>query len=254
MIGAMPAVAVRHERRKNKTKDKSNRPSRLLLKPYNVQQGDGQSSGGAMSPMGSHAHSQAASRAGSRAGSPTHTAQNGSGVTTAADTIYVRYGDECFYNKLSLLHFIIFFLLGGLTVLVVGAVQFKREAGLSYLRYHFLVAGAVLVLVGIVLLVIKCACFRTPLPDDDDYEEDLEHKSSGSKLASPITTTHPHLTITPAKSRTPQKSDGSPEENLSLTNSENRRRKSSTLSQTSLKNSEVNKAPPDLKKAALAPV
>ena len=34
MIGAMPAVAVRHERRKKKTKDKENRPKHLLLKAH----------------------------------------------------------------------------------------------------------------------------------------------------------------------------------------------------------------------------
>ena len=34
MIGAMPAVAVRHERRKKKTKDKENRPKHLLLRPH----------------------------------------------------------------------------------------------------------------------------------------------------------------------------------------------------------------------------
>ena len=46
-----------------------------------------------------------------------------------------RYGDECFYGKISLLHFIVFFLLGGMTVAIVGAVQFKEEAGLANLRY-----------------------------------------------------------------------------------------------------------------------
>ena len=59
-----------------------------------------------------------------------------------------RYGDECFYGKLSLLHFIIFFFLGGLTVLVVGIVQFKKEAGFSNFRYHFLVAGGILISIG----------------------------------------------------------------------------------------------------------
>ena len=55
----MPAVAVRHERRKKHKKDK--RPKKLLLKPYQGQQD------GTMSPTGGHA-----SRAGSRVGSPTH--------------------------------------------------------------------------------------------------------------------------------------------------------------------------------------
>ena len=65
MIGAMPAVAVRHERRKKKSKDK--RPKKLLLKPYQGGQNDG-----TMSPTTAHT-----SRGGSRAGSPTHGTQNG---------------------------------------------------------------------------------------------------------------------------------------------------------------------------------
>ncbi len=36
--------------------------------------------------------------------------------------------------QVSLLHFVVFFLLGGVTVIVVGAVQFKEEAGWSELR------------------------------------------------------------------------------------------------------------------------
>ena len=44
-------------------------------------------------------------------------------IPAAAEPSQIRYGDECFYGKVSLLHFIIFFLLGGLTVLIVGAVQ-----------------------------------------------------------------------------------------------------------------------------------
>ena len=65
MIGAMPAVAVRHERRKKKSKDK--RPKKLLLKPYQGGQNDGTMSPGSAQP----------SRVGSRAGSPTHGNQNG---------------------------------------------------------------------------------------------------------------------------------------------------------------------------------
>ena len=65
MIGAMPAVAVRHERRKKKHKDK--RPKKLLLKPYQGGQNDGTMSPGSAQP----------SRVGSRAGSPTHGNQNG---------------------------------------------------------------------------------------------------------------------------------------------------------------------------------
>jgi hypothetical protein len=113
---------------------------------------------------------------GSRAGTPT-SADGGPGAasnhhehTDDADvdelkhkTVYVRYGDECCNNRVSLLHFIIFFLLGGITVVIVGAVQFKKEAGLSELRYHFLVLGSLLVTVGLVLLVVKCVWFRVPV-------------------------------------------------------------------------------------------
>lgn len=179
-----------------------------------------------------------------------------------------RYGDECFYNKLSLLHFIIFFLLGGLTVLIVGAVQFKKEAGLSYYRYHFLITGAVLVVIGILLLVVKCACFRIPLPDEDLEEmDDLGHikeaaekiGGSGSKMASPCNVKQPpHLsvTITPAASNTTRKRasslgpPGDPDEKQALTQSSSphsgngsSRRRSSTCSNTNHPASSTNVTP-----------
>ena len=66
-----------------------------------------------LSPNGSHAPSANPSRA----GSPTHQGD-------LPELGYeVRYGDDCFDGKLSLLHFIVFFFLGGVTVLIVGAVQ-----------------------------------------------------------------------------------------------------------------------------------
>ena len=171
MIGAMPAVAVRHERRKNKKADKSNRPNRLLLKPH-VNKGQNET----LSPCGSHAPSVNPSRQ----GSPTqHDLPDG------MESGAVHYGDECFYGKVSLLHFIIFFFLGGLTVLIVGAVQFKKEAGLSNLRYHFLVAGGILVAIGCLLLVVKCACFCIPIPDEyeDENEDFLNPTPAGEKKA-----------------------------------------------------------------------
>ena len=51
---------------------------------------------------------------------------------------------------------------GGLTLTVVGAVQFKSEAGLGHLKHHFLAAGGVLLVAGLLLLIVKCACFRKP--------------------------------------------------------------------------------------------
>ena len=68
---------------------------------------------------------------GSHPGTPIHGhahPTNGDvGVPAAPEATQVRYGDECFYGKVSLLHFIVFFLLGGLTVLIVGAVQVTHE-------------------------------------------------------------------------------------------------------------------------------
>ena len=177
MIGAMPAVAVRHERRKgkNKKKDKSNRPNHLLLKPHvNKGQTDG------LSPCGSHAPSANPSRQGSPTG---HGGDLPDGLESGGS---VHYGDECFYGKVSLLHFIVFFFLGGLTVLIVGAVQFKKEAGLSNLRYDFLVAGGILVAIGCLLLVVKCACFCIPVPDEyEDENEDFLNGDPKAKNSSP---------------------------------------------------------------------
>ena len=69
MIGAMPAVAVRHERRKKKKKDL--RPKKLLLTPHQGGQND-QKDGGAISPT-----LCSTSKVGSRAGSPSHGNTNG---------------------------------------------------------------------------------------------------------------------------------------------------------------------------------
>ena len=83
MIGAMPAVAVRHERRKKGATSQKDqilagqiRPNQLLLLRPHLQSGKGGTSltDGA-SPMGSHAPSVATSQQGSRAGSPTHHAE-----------------------------------------------------------------------------------------------------------------------------------------------------------------------------------
>ena len=46
----------------------------------------------------------------------------------------VHYGDEWFYGKVSLLHFVIFLILGGLVVLIVGLVQLKKEATLNFFK------------------------------------------------------------------------------------------------------------------------
>ena len=67
---------------------------------------------------------------GSHVGTPTHAhlhLTNGDLGVSAAESAEVRYGDECIGGRVSLLHFIVFFLLGGLTVLIVGAVQVNQS-------------------------------------------------------------------------------------------------------------------------------
>ena len=48
-------------------------------------------------------------------------------MVPADPAVILMYGDECCYAKVSLLHFIVFFFLGGLTVIIVGFVQVSTD-------------------------------------------------------------------------------------------------------------------------------
>ena len=163
MIGAMPAVTVRHERRKN-TKDhpdaepgllhgpsKNVRPkgSNLLksqlASPSSAASATSGISSGAGTPAKAATTSLAPSSAcGAHQGDPRllsaplpsataagcglvkgcSLASSRAGSPVAADpAVVLMYGDECCYAKVSLLHFIVFFFLGGITVMIIGAVQ-----------------------------------------------------------------------------------------------------------------------------------
>ena len=67
-------------------------------------------------------------------------------------------------------------------MLIVGAVQYKKEAGLFSYRHSIIIAGVILIAVGIILLIIKCICFRVPILEeyDDDQDEFLEKKSGSN--------------------------------------------------------------------------
>ena len=67
-------------------------------------------------------------------------------------------------------------------MLIVGAVQYKKEAGLFTYRHSIIIAGVILIAVGIILLIIKCICFRVPILEeyDDDQDEFLEKKSGSN--------------------------------------------------------------------------
>ena len=69
--------------------------------------------------------------------------------------------------------------------------QFKKDAGLTGFRYHFLWTGGSLVAVGFLLLVVKCACFRNPLPDEyaddiDDFLSPHGEKKNGSDVPNAV--------------------------------------------------------------------
>lgn len=208
MIGAMPAVAVRHERRKN-TRDHPDAEPGLLhgpsknirprgSNPLKLRPTSPSSAAAATLVLASGAGNAKASVSPSSSSGDPHLlrvpptsepatasignvtdgslANSRTGSPVAADpAVVLMYGDECCYAKVSLLHFIVFFILGGITVIIIGAVQFHEEAGLSRYRYQFLLAGVLLITFGFVLLFVKCHWFRQPLPFLDE-EESPEHK------------------------------------------------------------------------------
>ena len=51
------------------------------------------------------------------------------------------YGDECCDGRISLLHFMVILLLAGITILIVGAVQYKEEAELFKFRKIIITVG-----------------------------------------------------------------------------------------------------------------
>ncbi|KAF6199251.1 hypothetical protein GE061_007276 [Apolygus lucorum] len=117
MIGAMPAVAVRHERRRQEKRNK--RPSLLYLQ----------------SP-----HSRSATPSPLQSPPASH---------QFPPEIYV-----C--GKVSVLHIVVVSLLLGAVLLIVGLVQLKPGADASQHRYMLLGSGAFLVVVGIALAVVRC--------------------------------------------------------------------------------------------------
>ena len=178
MIGAMPAVAVRHERRKQKTSKahildgKNFRPNHLnVLKAHHEPGAEDLDS-----PPESAVISAVQSRHGSRAGSPSPEDDPKHAVH------FVRYGDECCDGKVSLLHFITCFFLTGITFVVIGAVQFKEEAGLADLKFHFLIIGLILIILGAGLAVIKWVWFRVAYPV---YYGDIEDAAMLTALKKP---------------------------------------------------------------------
>lgn len=120
MIGAMPAVAVRHERRRQEKRLK--RPSQLYL-------------GGQWLPP--------------LQGSPPTPSSHGHNNLESLPELYL-----C--GKISGLHAVVVCLLLGAVVLVVGLVQLAPGATTTNHRMALLVAGAALLILGFILAGVRC--------------------------------------------------------------------------------------------------
>ncbi|XP_043286000.1 uncharacterized protein [Venturia canescens] len=132
MIGAMPAVAVRHERRRQEKRLK--RPSQLYL-------------GGQWMPPPQ--------------GSPPTPSPHGH--NSHLDPMPELY----LCGKISGLHAVVVCLLLGAVVLVVGLVQLAPGATTTDHRLALLIAGATLLLLGIILAGVRCYVLHCmPLPAD----------------------------------------------------------------------------------------
>ncbi|XKL69378.1 hypothetical protein PGB90_007147 [Kerria lacca] len=118
MIGAMPAVAVRHERRRQEKRAK--RPSLLYLQSTQ-----------------------------SRSTSPSPVQSSPVLYSTPQLEIYIL-------GKISLLHIAVVTMLVGAVTLFVGLVQLKPGAEASQYRYVLIGSGLICTLLGTVLAVIRC--------------------------------------------------------------------------------------------------
>ncbi|CAL7935295.1 uncharacterized protein LOC143428340 isoform X2 [Xylocopa sonorina] len=132
MIGAMPAVAVRHERKRQEKRLK--RPSQLYIGSQWMPPPQG--SPPTPSPHGHNSHLE------------------------PLPELYL-----C--GKISGLHAVVVCLLLGAVVLVVGLVQLAPGATTTDHRLALLVAGTILLLLGIILAGVRCYVLHcVPLPTE----------------------------------------------------------------------------------------
>ncbi|KAJ2939795.1 hypothetical protein O0L34_g17986 [Tuta absoluta] len=141
MIGAMPAVAVRHERRRNEKRGTGRRPSQLPLQI-------GRPDTGEPTPSPDH-----------------HRLRN---------ELYV-----C--GKVAALHAVVGSLLLGIVVLVVGLVQLSPGAEAAQHRYYLMGAGAALVGAGVIGAVLRCICLHWYNRKFREEAEEHEHQHTSHK-------------------------------------------------------------------------
>ncbi|XP_022830502.1 uncharacterized protein LOC111359274 isoform X4 [Spodoptera litura] len=153
MIGAMPAVAVRHERRRNEKRGGGGgrRPSQLPLQLGRPMDADA-------TPSPDH-----------------HRLRN---------ELYVCGK----YAQVAALHAVVGSLLLGIVVLVVGLVQLSPGAEAAQHRYYLMGAGAALVGAGILGAVLRCICLhwynRKFRQDNEEDPEPTTHKNGVSVVES----------------------------------------------------------------------
>lgn len=150
MIGAMPAVAVRHERRKGQEK-RSKRPSQLYI-------------GGHWLPPNSPSPTPSPS------GVPYDDGGGGDGDRLPELYICGKVSIDTFLNnikmlfilnyKVSALQLIVGSILLGAIVLIVGLVQLVPNAADADHRYIFIGAGTILLVIGLVLTAVRCFCMH----------------------------------------------------------------------------------------------
>ncbi|CAG9785972.1 unnamed protein product [Diatraea saccharalis] len=120
MIGAMPAVAVRHERRRAEKRSTGRRPSQLPLQLGRPPDAD---------------------------------------ATPSPDQHRLR-NELYVCGKVAALHAVVGSLLLGIVVLVVGLVQLSPGAEAAQHRYYLMGAGAALVGAGVLGAVLRCICLH----------------------------------------------------------------------------------------------
>ncbi|CAB3251830.1 unnamed protein product [Arctia plantaginis] len=159
MIGAMPAVAVRHERRraeKRNTAALGRRPSQLPLQINRPLDADA-------TPSPDH-----------------HRLRN---------ELYVCGR----VSEVAALHAVVGSLLLGIVVLVVGLVQLSPGAEAAQHRYYLMGAGAALVGAGVLGAVLRCIClhwYNRKLREE--AEEDLEPTTQHKNGVSTVEDGHDH--------------------------------------------------------------
>ncbi|RVE49995.1 hypothetical protein evm_005348 [Chilo suppressalis] len=142
MIGAMPAVAVRHERRRAEKRSTGRRPSQLPLQ------------------LGRAPDAEA---------------------TPSPDQHRLR-NELYVCGKVAALHAVVGSLLLGIVVLVVGLVQLSPGAEAAQHRYYLMGAGAALVGAGVLGAVLRCICLhwynRKFREEEEEEAEPTTHKTA----------------------------------------------------------------------------